>query len=476
VIRLAGLETEYGCLTEDPAGTAAIVAKVRNWLFSGHRYGLVDVHQREWDEPAGNGGFLFNGGRAYIDMGHLEYCTPECLQLRDLIRYDAAGDRLLNRALQALGLAGTAGFVRNNIDYYTGATFGCHENYLVRRNAVFDEKQIGALLSFLTLRVLYTGAGRLGRSPLAEPHDPEKSAFSTSFQISQRADYIHNDLFEWVQFNRAIINTRDEPLADSRKYRRLHLLHGDTSVLPSTLALKVGTTALMLDLLEANLLPEIQLADSVAVLHQLSVTPDGPWRVREENGKESDAIDLLRRFHGVAQRELRGRDPETDFILADWASVLDSLSSDRTALIGRVDWITKQWLLQSFVEREGITWDDPWLRSLDLEFHHIETNRSLALPLAITPDEIGVTDAGLEQSLLTPPSDTRAHVRSILLRALAGRSHSYFVDWETVDANGNRPLSLLDPFDCREKLAQDWLAQLDRHSEPKPGKTPTDAG
>src|SRR5262245_40268442 len=259
--RIVGLETEYGCLTSEHAGPPGVIGRVRNWVFDKQLYGLADLHQRDWDEPAGNGGFLFNGGRVYVDMGHLEYCTPECLSLIDLLRYDRAGDVILQRALRDLRIADQVSFIRNNVDHYSGATFGCHENYLVRRTAPLSEGNVLSLLAFLTLRLLYSGAGRVGASlgagnrgdlqmPGADPH----------FQLSQRADYINNDLFEWVQFNRAIINTRDEPLADPRRYRRLHLLHGDTSVLPFTLALKIGTTSLVLDLLEANRLPPLHLA------------------------------------------------------------------------------------------------------------------------------------------------------------------------------------------------------------------------
>jgi proteasome accessory factor A len=226
---------------------------VRDWIFKDQRFGLIDVHQRDWDEPAGNGGFLFNGGRCYIDMGHLEYCTPECLSLLDVLRYDQAGDAILLQAVKAMRLEREINFIRNNIDHYSGATFGCHENYLVRRAAPLTEANVHSLLAFLTLAHALHQRGRVGATLAAEARGELSRPARKSFQISQRADYINNDLFEWVQFNRAIINTRDEPLADARKYRRLHLLHGDTNVLPASLLLKVGTTSLVLDLLENEL-------------------------------------------------------------------------------------------------------------------------------------------------------------------------------------------------------------------------------
>src|SRR5438094_96424 len=166
--RIVGLETEYGCLTNDPSGPPSAVGRVRNWIFEKNRFGLADMHQRDWDEPAGNGGFLFNGGRAYVDMGHLEYCTPECLSLIDLLRYDRAGDAILLQALKEMHLYEQVSFIRNNVDHYSGATFGCHENYLVRRSAPLTEGNVLALLSFLTLRLLFAGSGRVGSTPGAE--------------------------------------------------------------------------------------------------------------------------------------------------------------------------------------------------------------------------------------------------------------------------------------------------------------------
>jgi len=144
--RIVGLETEYGCLTNDPSGPPSAVGRVRNWIFEKNRFGLADMHQRDWDEPAGNGGFLFNGGRAYVDMGHLEYCTPECLSLIDLLRYDRAGDAILLQALKEMHLFDQVSFIRNNVDHYSGATFGCHENYLVRRSAPLTENNVLALM------------------------------------------------------------------------------------------------------------------------------------------------------------------------------------------------------------------------------------------------------------------------------------------------------------------------------------------
>ncbi|HEV7866674.1 MAG TPA: proteasome accessory factor PafA2 family protein, partial [Chthoniobacteraceae bacterium] len=271
--RVVGIETEYGCLvSNDPGhGPDTWPARVKNYLFKKAKVGIIDLHYRDYEEPPGNGGFLLNGGRLYIDMGHLEYSSPESRTVRDAVAYDLAGDLLVQSALEALGIEDDVSFIKNNVDHHTGATFGCHENYLMKRELHFTPRLLGTLLSFLATRQVFTGAGRVGQAnPLAFDFDPPNSP-AVVFQLSQRADHIVNDIYQWVQFNRAIINARDEPLADFRKYRRLHLLIGDSNMSPFATALKVGTTSLILTLLEESVLPpDVILHDAVMATRQIS--------------------------------------------------------------------------------------------------------------------------------------------------------------------------------------------------------------
>src|SRR6266496_2746922 len=443
--RITGLENEYGCLVDSHVQLQEVLPRIRDWLFENHRYGLIDQHDRDWDEPAGNGGFLFNGGRVYIDMGHLEYCTPECASALDVVRYDRAGDLLLQEAVQSLGLKGKVHFIRNNIDHYTGATFGCHENYSLERKAPLHEKNVLSLLAFLTLRVLFTGAGRVGsirpsrfRGEIIQREQP------ALFQISQRADYIQNDFFEWVQHNRAIINTRDEPLADPRQYRRLHLIHGDTNVLPSSLFLKVGTTRLVLDLLDADEMPMLVLSDAVTTLRRISRTLTPPWCVVLGDGKMADALELLERYRQKVKQLFRGRDAETDALLKLWEQVQQALATDPTSLVGIVDWVSKEYLLRKFCEREGIEWGDPWLEAQDLEYHQIDPDRSLGLALA-NGDGLW-SPSRLAQARFDPPANSRAHARSRLMREIMDKETSYFLDWEAVEVPNQKRTRLLDPF------------------------------
>jgi proteasome accessory factor A len=447
--RIIGLETEYGCLL-DGVGPRA-VAQVRDWIFEENRHGLVDRHDRGWDEPPGNGGFLFNGGRVYLDMGHVEYCTPECATVTDVVRYDRAGDQLLLNAVNALGFEGKVNFFRNNIDHYSGATFGCHENFSLLRAAPLTNKNLLSLLAFLTLRLLFTGSGRVGGVKLAG----DAEGTNVPFQISQRADFIENDFFEWVQHNRAIINTRDEPLADPRKYRRLHLIHSDTHVLPSALFLKLGATRLVLDLLEADDLPAIVLADAVGTLRALSHQAQPPWKVRLETGREADPVELLGQFRERAQLRFGGRDAETDAILALWSKVEMGLAGDLGSLVGLVDWVTKHHLLEAFRESEKLSWSDPWLEAQDLEYHHLDPQRSLGFASANLdgPWTAGAAGpAALEQG----PGDTRAGWRGEILRGLsAEKSERYEIDWDQVDFGEGRVIPMPNPFQATGKSQPD---------------------
>src|SRR4051812_7991812 len=282
--RVVGIETEYGCLLsedEPHVNSELWPAKVKNYLFRKADAGTIDLHYRDYEEPPGNGGFLLNGGRLYLDMGHIEYASPECLHLRDVVTYDIAGDQLLQLALQELGAADRVSFIKNNVDHSTGATFGCHENYLMKREAQFTPPVLGTLLAFLATRQIFTGAGRVGQSnPLAFDQEIPASETCVDFQISQRADHIVNDIYQWVQFNRAIINARDEPLADYRRYRRLHLLIGDSNMSPFATALKIGTTAFVLTLLEQGLLTKnLSLFDAVQSTRSISRDPKREWIV-----------------------------------------------------------------------------------------------------------------------------------------------------------------------------------------------------
>jgi proteasome accessory factor A len=462
--RIVGVETEYGCLvSEDAAHGAAEIwpSKVKNYIFRKARLGTIDLHYRDYEEPPGNGGFLRNGGRLYLDMGHIEYASPECLNLHDLVSYDLAGDELLRRSLAELGVSDHVAFIKNNVDHHTGATFGCHENYLMKREAHFTPPVLGTLLTFLATRQLFTGAGRVGQAnPLAFDFEPPQLQSPVEFQLSQRADHIVNDIYQWVQFNRAIINARDEPLADYRKYRRLHLLIGDSNMSPFATALKVGTTACVLALLEDGRLPRnLILNDAVQSTRDISRDATRKWMVDLENGRNISAIDVQWQFHQLAAKHLRNRSAETDWLLESWSYTLEALEQDHRRLIGGVDWITKKWLLDSFVESEGVRWDDPWLQSIDLEYHNIDPERGLFF--GVTPGKrIAEFNSRVrrDSALDQPPANTRAAGRSQAVAHFQNGDRPYVINWDSIAYDSRDFLVMSDPFETYTGEVNAFLA------------------
>jgi proteasome accessory factor A len=477
--RIFGLETEYGLLIHQdrPAYSPAWLAhRIRDHLFRVQRRGVLDLHHRGHDEPPGNGGFLTNAGRIYLDMGHLEYASPECGSLTDLVASDRAGDRILQTALEDLGLVDTVSLIKNNIDHETDATFGSHENYLVSRRFPFSRRGLAPLITFLVTRQIFTGAGRVGaacpqdgwfqRDRLIVPRaaiSSHRHSSALAFQISQRADHIVNDFFEWVQQNRAIVNTRDEPLADPNQFRRIHLLVGDSNMAEYATALKMGTTGLVLQLIEEGHAPKgLDVQEPVETLQEISQDQDRRWLVTLTSGKTMSAVEIQERFLEAAQEHCKGQDEETDWVLEQWEQVLTDLRGDYTKLIGRVDWASKLWLLETFREAERVEWNDPIMKSLDLEYHNLHSDRGLYWGL----QEEGrvarlTTDKAVELAQARPPRNTRAFGRGELISHLLACGPSrepddsrpeerdfpaYVINWSIFQLRGRPPFPMPDPF------------------------------
>ena len=466
--RIYGMEIEYGCMPPDSDPFLSpdfIAVKTKDSVFYREGLGIVDIHYRGRDEPPGNGGFLFNGGRMYIDMGHVEYATPECRGLFDLVAADRAGEVMVQRALEQLGLAENASFFKNNIDHYTGATFGCHENYLVRRDVPFSQVLLPAILPFFVSRQIYAGAGRVGcHTDIFEYGSGDEQ--EVTYQISQRADHIVTEIYQWIQFSRAIINTRDEPLADWGLYRRLHLLVGDSNMSEYTTALKVGTTALMLELLEERIIPDIKLLDPVQAIRDISRDLSFRWEVQLEDGSFTTATDIQYQYLELAENYLRGKDPEGDWVLDEWRFVLNALVHDPMSLIDRLDWVTKKWLLESFMAAEKLEWNDAWIQSLDLEYHNLNPTKGLYFDLR----EQGVVkrivdDEVVNQAIVTPPQDTRARARSAVMRSLTDHKARYVIDWDSIYVEDEKYLNLDDPFLTYDAESEEFISECRRMPE-----------
>ena len=479
--RIFGLETEYGLLikSDQPEFSPSWIAhRVIDHLFTAKKHGVIDLHYRGYDEPPGNGGFLLNGGRMYVDMGHLEFASPECHSLWDLLTFDRSGDCLIQDCLEELGLADQVSIIKNNVDHETGATFGCHENYLVSREFPFTQRGLGQLIPFLVTRQVFTGAGRIGMSRnlegwielediegLVRPRSSNARPSDIVFQISQRPDFIVNDFFEWVQHNRAIVNTRDEPLADPNRFRRLHLLMGDSNMAEEATLLKMGTTGLVLQLIEEGHVPQgLDLDDPVQVLRDLSHDQSRQWFMTLSTGKVLSALDVQEIFWAAAAKHYAGQDDETDWVLAHWEAVIRDLRGGYEAVVGRVDWASKLWLLAQFREVEQVEWGDPWLKSLDLEYHNV--NQQEGLYHALTDEGHAprfMTDEAVTLAKSVPPRNTRAFARGEAIRYLtmqaeprlfpsladhpAGRRvPPYVINWSVLQFRGSPVFVMADPF------------------------------
>jgi len=470
--RIYGIETEYGLLIKEEDfkyGPIDVAVRIKNHIFDQKR-GVLDLHYRANDEPPGNGGFLANGGRIYLDMGHLEYASPECSNLVDLVTFDRAGDEIVQQALEELGWAEQVAFIKNNVDLETNATFGCHENYLVSRAFQFDNREnLRLLASFLVTRQIYAGAGRTGAcnpQPFRDwddIHQARKDEEHVDFQISQRADHIPNEFYRWVQYNRAIVNTRDEPLSDPSKYRRIHLLVGDSNMSEYATALKMGTTSLMMELIELGVAdPEWILANSVDAMRDISRDPKFKWEITLRNGKLTTALDLQWQFMEASKQYLAGSSSDTDWVLQAWESVLTDIPKGPEALIGRVDWATKYWMLTEFMNTENLGWQDPWIKSLDLEFHNLNKRHGLYWGLEENGDAHRKTsDEAIQFAQANAPKGTRADGRGELVKTLLECQTGYLIDWIGFRLNKEEPFLMLDPFLSYKKDIQEYLRRMD---------------
>ena len=481
--RIYGIETEYGLLIKDAdfkLDPVQVAIRIKDHIFKSSELGVLDQHYRANDEPPENGGFLLNAGRIYLDMGHLEYASPECFTLTDLVTYDRAGDTLIQDAVEELGWRDSIGIIKNNVDLETNATFGCHENYLVGRGFPFDEREnLKLLSSFLVTRQIYCGAGRIGACNLHPFSDwegtfVEETEANVDFQISQRADHIPNEFYRWVQYNRAIVNTRDEPLADPSKYRRIHLLVGDSNMSEFATAMKMGTTTLILELMEQGIAnSDWILAESVEAMRSISRDQNFKWELTLRNGRHTTALELQMDMMQTAKKHLAGMNQETDWIIGEWDLLLNDIPKGPEALIGRVDWATKYWMLSEFRKEENLDWHDPWLKSLDLEYHNINKDSGLYWSLERTGDAGRKTnDGAIEYAKTSPPRGTRADGRGEFVKILTGLDSKplYLIDWIGFRLGRNEePFLMLDPFisykdKIKEKM-RNYLKDMEQKEE-----------
>lgn len=470
-MRLFGIETEYGITRDDVPEMDPVVESMelvrayleasfeRRWDYAGEdphedargfrvsglqqdreedEFAKVDAHRPFSFHEMKSDLVLPNGARFYNDHTHPEYSTPECRTIKDLLAQDRAGERIVlcaaQRRNQALGGAHVR-LYKNNTDFH-GHSYGCHDNYLVSRAVPFPALVAG-LVPFLVSRQVIAGAGKVGTEAQESGYVPGQ------YQLSQRADFMEAELGVDTMHNRPILNTRDEPHADRRKYRRLHLIIGDANMCEYATALKVGTTRLVLDLIERGAAPDVELDQPVVAVKQLSRDPDLKAMVRLKNGRRLSALELQEYYCETAGRKLAGSDEESDWLLTQWGETLHLLAQDRAQLVGKLDWVTKQWLLETFMQEERIGWDDPWLASLDLEYHNVNPEQGLYLGLEADGKVWRMTtDEAIDGALRNGPRDTRGGLRGLCVQRFSDQIQS--MQWERIQFAGGLRTHHLD--------------------------------
>lgn len=368
---------------------------------------------------------LANGARYYNDHAHPEYSTPECHTMKDLVAQDKAGERIIEQCAKwrnANLKKGRLKLYKNNTDF-VGHSYGCHDNFLMERTVPFDYI-VAAVTPFLVTRQLFAGAGKVG----VEGDDSER----VDFQISSRADFFSVLVSIDTMNRRPLVNTRDEPHADAVRYRRLHVILGDSNMSEVATALKMGVTGLIIDLMERGVCPtDIQLADAVAAVKMVSRDPSLKKPLLLENGKTMRALDIQYRYLQFAQKYLSGKDADTNWLLARWQQVLEQLERDPMGCVRYVDWVAKKFLIETFREEEKLGWNDPWLKSLDLEYHNLAREDSLYAALVEQGSmERFVTEADIHHAMAHPPRDTRAYFRGRCVDRFAKDMTS--VQWDEI--------------------------------------------
>lgn len=393
---------------------------------------IVRPTSETYDDPSAANAILTNGARLYVDHAHPEYSSPEVTNPLDGVRWDTAGERVMLAASREV--AATMGLdiqlYKNNVDG-KGASYGTHENFLVDRQVPFSTI-IELLTSFLVTRTVFTGSGRVGLG---------QTGSEAGFQMSQRADYMEAEVGLETTLRRPIINTRDEPHADRLRWRRLHLIIGDANLFETATYLKLGTTSAVLWVLEhldevpgarADLVG-LRLKDPVADVARVSRDLSLSAVLEMADGRRMTALDVQHGYLDVVRRvlDVTGWDEETRAVTDRWASVLSRLGTDRASCAKDVEWVAKLRLLEGLRSRDGLAWDHPRLRAMDLQWSDVRPERSIYHRLvAAGAVERLVTDAEVTLAVAHPPTDTRAYFRGEAMDRFPGEISA--ASWDSV--------------------------------------------
>ena len=474
--RILGTETEFGILAKgsgnsDPVSDSirlighcpALPAPHGIWDYENENpfldaRGFVVEGEPERPTPHHNqqlNKLLTNGGRLYVDGAHPEYSTPECNHPLELLAYERAGERIIAACLQALNTSQgeETFFVYKNNSDGKGNSYGYHENYLLSRSVPFT-KITQTLIPFFVTRQIYAGAGKVGA---------ENNASAADYQISQRADFFECVMDLNTMVKRPIINTRDEPHTDQSKYRRLHVIVGDANMAEIPTYLKIGTTAIIMEMLDAGWeFPKVTLQDPVRDIKTVSRDLAVNASLKLTNGQSTSSIDLQRRYLQAAYDFYNTRDlpPTTKEILVTWEQILNRLEQDPMQLGRELDWVAKQQMIQSYMDRKGCGWQDPRVALLDLQYHDMRPDKGLYYTLERgNRIERLLQDSDIETAQKNPPINTRAFFRGTCLKRFAEKV--YGVSWTSVlldqgDTTIKR-IPLMDPYRGTQALTNDLL-------------------
>jgi proteasome accessory factor A len=392
---------------------------------------------------------------------HPEYATPECDSILDLIAHDKAGERILEALLAAAevrlheeGISGDVYLFKNNTDS-AGNSYGCHENYLVARQGEFA-RIADVLIPFFVTRQIYCGAGKVLHGPRG-----------AQFCISQRAEHIWEGVSSATTRSRPIINTRDEPHADAERFRRLHVIVGDSNMSEFTTYLKVGVTDLVVRMVEENtVMRDLTLENPIRAIREISHDISCKRKVRLATGRELSAIEIQTEYYERAARflERRDKDPVAVKILAEWGSALEALRQGRPdRLVGKVDWAAKHRLIERYRSKHGIPLSHPRIALMDLAYHDVNRERGLYYLLERRGMmERVVPDKQVQRAMREPPQTTRARLRGEFIRQAKQRRRDYTVDWVHLKLNDQAQRTVLckDPFRSVDERVEQLIAHM----------------
>ncbi|SDP13615.1 Pup--protein ligase [Lentzea jiangxiensis] len=449
--RIFGIETEFGVTCTFHGQRRLSPDEVARYLF-----------RRVVSWGRSSNVFLRNGSRLYLDVGsHPEYATAECDDLAQLVTHDKAGERILEdllvdaeRRLADEGIGGDIFLFKNNTDS-AGNSYGCHENYLVARAGEFS-RIADVLLPFLVTRQLICGAGKVLQTPRG-----------AVYCLSQRAEHIWEGVSSATTRSRPIINTRDEPHADAERYRRLHVIVGDSNMSEVTTLLKVGSANLVLEMIEQGVqFRDFSLDNPIRAIREISHDLTGRRTVRLAGGKEASALDIQREYYEKAVEHCakRSPDPMAERVLELWGRTLDAVESqDLTKIDREIDWAIKNRLMERYMAKHDMDLSNPRIAQLDLAYHDIRRGRGIFDLLQRKGQVERVTDDGeIEAAKDTPPQTTRAKLRGDFIAAAQAAGRDFTVDWVHLKLNDQAQRTVLckDPFRAVDERVERLISSL----------------